>query len=73
MYPPVTSATLGIFAILLIVLFAFIEVGAIRAAYQRLGMSPRVVTLLLFAMILGSYVNLPLARISAPRIVENAR
>ena len=71
MYPPVTSATLGIFAILLIVLFAFIEVGAIRAAYQRLGMSPRVVTLLLFAMILGSYVNLPLGTIPAPGIVEN--
>lgn len=71
MYPPVTTGTLGIFTILLIVFFAFIEVGAIRMAFQRLGMSPRVVTLLLFAMILGSYINLPLATISAPGIVEN--
>jgi uncharacterized membrane protein len=71
MYPPVTGATLGIFGLLLIALLAFVEVGIIRVAYQRLGISPRVVTLLLFAMILGSYLNLPLATISAPRILEN--
>ncbi len=71
MYPPVTIYTLGFFAILLIVLLAFIEVGVIRAAYQRLGISPRVVTLLLLAMIFGSYVNLPIARIAAPGIVQS--
>jgi uncharacterized membrane protein len=71
MYPPVTTGTLGIFAILLIMLFAFIEVGVMRAAYQRLGIPPRMVTVLLFGMILGSYLNLPLLTISAPRIVEN--
>ena len=51
MYPPVTTGTLGIFAILLIMLFAFIEVGVMRAAYQRLGLPPRMVTVLLFGMI----------------------
>jgi uncharacterized membrane protein len=71
MYPPVTTGTLGIFAILLILLFAFIEVGLMRAAYQRLGISPRMVTVLLFGMILGSYLNLPLLTISAPKIVQN--
>ncbi|MGA7873301.1 MAG: DUF1614 domain-containing protein [Candidatus Binatus sp.] len=71
MYPPVTGATLGIFGLLLVVLFAFVEVGVIRVTYQRLGISPRIVTLLLFAMILGSYLNLPIATISAPRILEN--
>ncbi|SRR5579871_66551 len=71
MYPPVTTATLGIFALLLIFLFAFIEVGVIRLAYQRLGISPRTVTLLLFGMILGSYINVPIAAISAPRIMHD--
>lgn len=71
MYPPVTGATLGVFGLLLILLFAFIEIGVIRAAYERLGISPRIVTLLLFAMILGSYINLPIATITAPRILEN--
>jgi uncharacterized membrane protein len=71
MYPPVTTGTLGIFAILLIMLFAFIEVGIMRAAYQRLGIPPRIVTVLLFGMILGSYVNLPVATLSAPKIIQN--
>ncbi len=39
MYPPVTTGTLGVFAILLILLFAFIEVGLMRAAYERLGVA----------------------------------
>jgi uncharacterized membrane protein len=71
MYPPVTTPTLGIFAILPIMLLAFIEVGVVQTAYQRLGISPRVVTLLLLAMILGSYVNVPIATISAPRLIQN--
>jgi uncharacterized membrane protein len=71
MYPPVTTGTLGIFAILLIMLFAFIEVGIMRAAYQRLGIPARVVTVLLFGMILGSYVNLPVATLAAPKIIQN--
>jgi uncharacterized membrane protein len=71
LYPPVTGATLGIFGLLLIALFAFVEAGVIRVAYQRLGISPRVVTLLLFAMILGSYFNVPITMISAPSILEN--
>jgi uncharacterized membrane protein len=71
MYPPVTTGTLGVFAILLILLFAFIEVGLMRAAYERLGIPPRMVTILLFGMILGSYLNLPLLTISAPKIVQD--
>jgi uncharacterized membrane protein len=71
MYPPVTTGTLGIFAILLIMLFAFIEVGIMHAAYQRLGIPPRMVTLLLLGMILGSYINLPLATLTAPKIIQN--
>jgi uncharacterized membrane protein len=71
MYPPVTNATLGIFAILAIVLFAFIQIGVIRVAYERLGISPQAVTLLLLAMILGSYINLPLTSLPARRIVED--
>lgn len=49
MYPPVTSGTLAIFAIILIVLFTFIEVGVIEAAYERLGMSHRMASVLLLA------------------------
>jgi uncharacterized membrane protein len=71
MYPPVTNGTLGIFAIVLIALFALIEVGAIQAAYERLGMSHRTASALLLAMIFGSYINIPIATVPAREIVHD--
>lgn len=71
MYPPVTSGTLAIFAIILIVLFTFIEVGVIEAAYERLGMSHRMASVLLLAMILGSYINIPLVTFPTRDIVHD--
>ncbi len=71
MYPPVTAPTLGLFALLLVAVFIFIEIGLIQVAYERLGISHRVVSILMLAMILGSYVNLPIAEIPAQRIVED--
>lgn len=71
MYPPVTNGTLGVFAIVLIALFALLEVGLIEAAYERLGMSHRTASALLLAMILGSYVNIPLATVPAHEIVHD--
>ena len=71
MYPPVTNETLGIFAIVLIALFAMLEVGAIRAAYERLGMSHRTASMLLLAMIFGSYINIPVATVRAHEIVHD--
>jgi uncharacterized membrane protein len=71
MYPPVTNGTLGIFAVVLIALFALIEVGAIEAAYERLGMSHRTASAILLAMIAGSYINIPLATVPAHKIVHD--
>lgn len=71
MYPPVTAPTLGIFALVLLAIFLFIEMGLIEVAYQRLGLSHRTATGLMLAMILGSYVNLPIAVIPAERIIHH--
>jgi len=71
MYPPVTSLALGILAALLLTLFVIIEIGLIEAAYERLGLSHRAVSLLLLAMIVGSYINLPSASVPAPGIMQN--
>ncbi len=71
MYPPVTTPTLGLFALALLAIFLFIEIGLIQVAYERLGISHRTVTALMFAMIIGSYINLPIAQIPAQRIIED--
>jgi|YelNatPaOPRAMG01_1025707.scaffolds.fasta_scaffold114319_1 uncharacterized membrane protein len=71
MYPPVTGPTLGLFTLLLVAIFIFIEIGLIQVAYERLGLSHRVVSILMLAMIFGSYINLPITEIPAQRIIED--
>ncbi|HTW89117.1 MAG TPA: DUF1614 domain-containing protein [Candidatus Binataceae bacterium] len=71
MYPPVTGLALGILGILLVTLFVIIEIGIIHAAYERLGISHRMVSILLLAMIFGSFINLPIASVSANQIVHD--
>jgi uncharacterized membrane protein len=58
-------------AVILMFLIAMLEVGIIEAAYQKLGMSHRAVTLLLLLSILGSYINIPIATISSPPLIHH--
>ena len=57
------------FAILLGLLF-FIQLRLLGHAYSALGLDPRVAMLVLLASLLGSYVNLPLARLPEQRVVS---
>jgi uncharacterized membrane protein len=58
-------------AVVLMFLIAILEVGIVEAAYQKLGMSHRAVTLLLLLSILGSYINIPIATISSPPLIHH--
>ncbi len=71
MYPPVTIPILGIFALFLLALLAFVEVGIIEVAYQKLGISHRTVITLLLLMIFGSYINVPIASVPAKHLIED--
>src|ERR1700740_2176726 len=62
---------LGLLGVVLLFLIAMLEVGIIESAYQKLGMSHRAVTLLLLLSIFGSYINIPIARIASPLIVQH--
>lgn len=53
------------FLFLLLLLLAVIQVGALTLAFDKLGLSPAGGFMLLTASILGSLVNLPLARIDS--------
>jgi uncharacterized membrane protein len=45
-----------------------IEVGLLRYAYIRLGLSSRVAALLLIASLAGSYFNVPVAQLSTEHL-----
>jgi uncharacterized membrane protein len=51
-------------------LVAWIEVRALRSAYMRIGLGPHAAVLLLLASLGGSYLNIPVARLSAHHIIS---
>ena len=67
-YLPVPMFLYAIFAGALLALFVLIQLGVLRYAYMRIGLEPRVAMLVLFGSLLGSYVNIPVARLPAARV-----
>lgn len=65
---PFFSILVGIFFLLLI----FIQVGVLRYAYMRLGLSSGGALLLLLSSLVGSYFNIPVAELPGEQ-VEAAR
>jgi uncharacterized membrane protein len=67
---------LPFFAILigaLIVLVVLLQIGVLKYAYSRLGLSPGAAYLLLFGSLVGSYFNIPLGEMPGHNIVEGAQ
>jgi uncharacterized membrane protein len=71
MYFPVTSPILALFALFLFAILAFVEVGVLEIAYEKLGMPHRTVLLLLFMMIIGSYVYIPIHKIPVETLIQD--
>jgi uncharacterized membrane protein len=49
-------------------LIALIELNVLRYAYERMGISRRYVFLLLFASLAGSYINIPVAKVTEQNV-----
>jgi uncharacterized membrane protein len=61
------------FAVLLglfLAVVALIEIGILRYAFMRLGLSSRIAMLLLLASLIGSYVNIPLITLPERQILS---
>jgi uncharacterized membrane protein len=52
-------------------LIVFIEIGILRYAYEKMGVSRRYVFTVLILSLLGSYVNIPVAELPAQEVVSN--
>ncbi len=68
-FPLTPFFLLGLF--LLAIVVAFVEVGILRHAYEKMGVARRHVFAILLATLLGSYVNIPVAELPAEQVVSD--
>jgi uncharacterized membrane protein len=69
-YLPLSPPFFAILAGLFLALVVLIQVGALRYAYMRLGISSHAAMLLLLGSLLGSALNLPVAQLPEQHIVS---
>ena len=69
-YFPLGAGVATLFFAILLGLLFFIQIRLLGHAYSALGLDPRVAMLVLFGSLLGSYINLPLARLPEQRVVS---
>ena len=69
-YLPLSPAFFAILVALFLVLVALIQVGILRYAYMRLGVSSGAALSLLLASLIGSYVNIPLIQLPEQHILS---
>ena len=69
-FPLIFLFMLG-FAVILVLLFLLIMVGAISYAFDKVGIHPEIVFFLLLACLVGSYINIPLYRMRNEQLVTD--
>lgn len=69
-YLPLTVPFFLILVGVLILMVALIEIGVLRYAYMRLGLSPRAAMFLLVATLIGSFINIPIAELPQQSVMS---
>jgi uncharacterized membrane protein len=69
-YLPLSLPFFSILAGIFVFLVVLLEVGALRYAYMRIGISPRGAMLVLLGSLVGSYFNIPLAEFPERQILS---
>jgi uncharacterized membrane protein len=64
--PPFFSLLVGVF----IVLIVLVQLGALRYAYMRIGLSPAAAVILLLGSLVGSYFNIPIVELPAQQVLS---
>ncbi len=64
-YTPIALLFFLVFWLLFAVLVGFIQIGILQYAFESMGVSRRYMLSLLLFCLLGSYVNIPIAQLSA--------
>jgi len=69
-YLPLTLPFFTILVGVFVLLFVFLEIGALSYAYMRIGLSARGAMFVLLGSLVGSYFNIPLAELPKQQIVS---
>jgi len=69
-YVPLSGGLAALFFAILVALAILIQIGLLKRVSSALGLDPFVALILLFASLLGSYINLPLVRLPEERVVS---
>jgi uncharacterized membrane protein len=57
--------------VLLGLVIAFIQIGILQYAYEKIGVNQRYVFAILILSLLGSYINIPIAQLSPQQVLSN--
>ena len=68
-YFPLSLGLAALFFFMLVAFASLATVGLMSRVSSALGLAPLTVTLILFASLIGSYVNVPIARLPGERVV----
>jgi uncharacterized membrane protein len=69
-YVPLSGGIAALFFAILVALAILIQIGLLNRVSSALGLDPFVVLFILFASLLGSYINVPLVRLPEERVVS---
>lgn len=67
-YLPITPGLFAVLLLLFVALIILIQLGILRYAYMRLGVSPGAAMLLLLGSLIGSYFNIPITVLRAKTV-----
>jgi len=70
-YLPLAPAFFLILVAILFFVFILLPLGLLQYAYEQLGVSPGTAVFLLFASLIGSYINIPIAVISEKSVMAS--
>ena len=69
-YVPMSGGLAALFFAILVALAILIPIGLLNRVSSALGLQPLAVVMILFASLLGSYINLPLYRLPEAQVVS---
>lgn len=69
-FPPLIFLLMIAFFILILFLFAFLQVGLIGVAFAKLGLPPESLFGFLFLTLLGSFINIPITELESKQLVQ---
>jgi uncharacterized membrane protein len=69
-YFPLTFPLMLLLSLIVVIVVALIELRILRYAFEKIGLSSRAAYAVLILTLLGSYVNIPVARLPPERVVS---